>query len=67
MSLLAMAFAIITQKAGDGGGGRFILILNSLVTRLYNNVLGFKLNRSPDRSGGEGREEEKKHLYNISY
>lgn len=63
MSLLAMAFAIITQKAGDGGGGRFILILNSLVTRLYNNVLGFKLNRS----GGEGREEEKKHLYNISY
>lgn len=63
VSLLAMAFAIITRKRG-GRTRRLILILYSLVTRLYNNVY-WDLNRPPDNAWWSGRE--KKHLYNISY
>lgn len=53
--LLAMAFAIINEKRVGSRRGRavFILILNSLVTRLYNNVLwvdGMELGRGEEKN-----------------
>lgn len=75
VSLLAMASAIITQNEGAQpatgteqwireGGERFILILNSLVTHLYNNVY-WDLNWTGEGVSFGGCEREKTFIQHI--